>query len=79
MKTVLLEDSPTQAARNSGEDGGGQLGLVLRSLQPTEQQELHTKGKLLVEDVSGTCRPPACSRETWCWVSTGSESRPWRT
>lgn len=53
VKTVLLEDSPAQVARNSGEDGGGKLGLVLRSLQPSEQQELHTKGKLLVEDVSG--------------------------
>jgi serine protease Do len=53
VKTVLLEDNPTQVARSSGEDGGGKLGLVLRSLQPTEQQELHTKGRLLVEDVSG--------------------------
>jgi serine protease Do len=54
VKTVLLEDSPTQAARNSaGEDGGGKLGLVLRSLQPNEQQELHTKGRLLIEDVTG--------------------------
>ena len=53
VKTVLLEDSPTQAARGSAEDGGGKLGLVLRSLQPNEQQELHTKGRLLVEDVSG--------------------------
>jgi serine protease Do len=53
VKTVLLEDSPAQAARASGEDGGGKLGLVLRSLQPSEQQELHTKGRLLVEDVSG--------------------------
>ena len=53
VKTVLLEDSPAQVARTSGDDGGGKLGLVLRSLQPSEQQELHTKGKLLVEDVSG--------------------------
>jgi serine protease Do len=53
VKTVLLEDSPAQVARASGEDGGGKLGLVLRSLQPNEQQELHTKGRLLVEDVSG--------------------------
>jgi serine protease Do len=53
VKTVLLEDSPAQAAKASGEDGGGKLGLVLRSLQPAEQQELHTKGRLLVEDVSG--------------------------
>jgi serine protease Do len=53
VKTVLLEDSPTQVARAAGEDGTGKLGLVLRSLQPNEQQELHTKGRLLVEDVSG--------------------------
>jgi serine protease Do len=53
VKTVLLEDSPVQVARTTGEDGGGKLGLVLRSLQPAEQQELHTKGRLLVEDVTG--------------------------
>ncbi len=53
VKTVLLEDSPAEVARSSGEDGGGKLGLVLRSLQPSEQKELHTKGRLLVEDVSG--------------------------
>jgi serine protease Do len=53
VKTVLLEDSATQVAKNRGEDGGGKLGLVLRSLQPSEQQELHTKGRLLVEDVTG--------------------------
>ena len=53
VKTVLLEDAPAQVARAAGEDGGGKLGLVLRSLQPAEQQELHTKGRLLVEDVSG--------------------------
>ena len=53
VKTVLLEDSPTQVARASAEDGTGKLGLKLRSLQPNEQQELHTKGRLLVEDVSG--------------------------
>jgi serine protease Do len=53
VKTVLLEDSPAQVSRNSGEEGGGKIGLVLRSLQPSEQQELHTKGKLLVEDVTG--------------------------
>jgi serine protease Do len=54
VKTVLLEDTPAQSARTpAGEDGGGKLGLVLRSLQPNEQQELHTKGHLLVEDVSG--------------------------
>jgi serine protease Do len=53
VKTVLLEDTPGQVARASGEDGGGKLGLVLRSLQPSEQQELHTKGRLVIEDVTG--------------------------
>jgi serine protease Do len=53
VKTVLLEDSATQVAKAHGEDGGGKLGLVLRSLQPSEQQELHTKGRLLIEDVTG--------------------------
>jgi serine protease Do len=54
VKTVLLDDEPVQAARNSGsEDGGGKLGLALRPLAPNEQQELHTKGRLVVEDVTG--------------------------
>jgi len=53
VKTVLLEESTTQVAKSHGEDGGGKLGLQLRSLQPGEQQELHTKGRLLVEDVTG--------------------------
>ncbi len=53
VKTVLLEDTPAQAAKNAGEDGGGKLGLAVRPLKPDEQQELHTKGRLVVEDVSG--------------------------
>jgi serine protease Do len=53
VKTVLLEDNPVQTARNSGEDSGGKLGLVLRALQPNEQKELNTKGHLLIEDVAG--------------------------
>ena len=53
VKTVLLEDSPAQAAKAAGEEGGGKLGLALRSLDPREQQQLHTKGRLVVEDVSG--------------------------
>jgi serine protease Do len=53
-KTVLLEDNPQQAAQKTpSEENGGKLGLVLRPLEPKEQQELHTKGKLLVDDVSG--------------------------
>jgi serine protease Do len=53
VKTVLLDEEPTQTARNQGDDGGGKLGLSLRPLDPKEQQELHTRGRLLVEDVSG--------------------------
>jgi serine protease Do len=53
VKTVLLDDQPAQAARNESEDGGGQLGLVVRQLDPKEQQEMHTRGRLLIEDVKG--------------------------
>ena len=54
VKTVLLDDEPAaQAARNESEDGGGKLGLVVRQLDPKEQQEMHTRGRLLIEDVTG--------------------------
>jgi serine protease Do len=53
VKTVLLEDTPAQAARGKGGDDAGRLGLAVRPLQPGEQQELHTRGRLLVEDVTG--------------------------
>jgi serine protease Do len=54
VKTVLLDDEPTQVARNAaGEDDGGKLGLAVRPLAPNEQQELHTRGRLVVEDVTG--------------------------
>ena len=53
VKTVLLEDSPAQAARNGAEDGGGRLGLAVRPLDAGERQELHTQGRLVVEDVTG--------------------------
>lgn len=54
VKTVLLEDSPPQNARNKGgEDLGGKLGLAVRALKPEEQQELHTKGRLVVQEVTG--------------------------
>ncbi len=53
VKTVLLDDEPAQTARSEGGEEGGKLGLALRPLEPREQQELHTRGKLLVEDVSG--------------------------
>jgi serine protease Do len=53
VKTVLLDDEPVQAARNGSEDGGGKLGLAVRQLDPKEQQEMHTRGRLLIEDVTG--------------------------
>ncbi len=53
VKTVLLDDETVQTARAGSEDGGGKLGLSLRPLDPKEQQELHTRGRLLIEDVSG--------------------------
>ena len=53
VKTVLLDDEPAQSAKTGGEDGGGKLGLAVRQLDAKEQQELHTRGKLVVEDVSG--------------------------
>jgi serine protease Do len=53
VKTVLLDDEPAQAAANTSEDGGGKLGLAVRPLNPKEQDELHTRGRLLIEDVSG--------------------------
>jgi serine protease Do len=53
VKTVMLEDSPAQVARSAGEDGGGKLGLAVRPLEPSEQKELHTKGRLVVEEVTG--------------------------
>jgi serine protease Do len=53
VKTVLLDDEPMQTARNNADDGGGKLGLAVRSLDPKEQQQLHTRGRLLVEEVSG--------------------------
>ena len=53
VKTVLLDDGPAQAARNENDDGGGKLGIAVRPLDPKEQQQLHTRGRLVVEDVSG--------------------------
>ena len=53
VKTILLEDQVTAVSKNNTEDGSGKLGLSLRALDPKEQQEMHTKGKLVVEDVAG--------------------------
>ncbi len=53
VRTVLLEDEPAQVAKADAEDDGGKLGLALRPLDPDEQHQLHTKGRLVVEEVSG--------------------------
>src|SRR6202522_228536 len=53
VKTVLLDDEPAQAARNESEDSGSKLGLTVRQLDPKEQQEMHTRGRLLIEGVKG--------------------------
>ncbi len=53
VKTVLLDEEPSQTARTENDDAGGKLGLSVRPLDPKEQQELHTRGRLLVEEVSG--------------------------
>lgn len=53
VKTVLLDDSPAKAAKAAGEDDAGKLGLAVRPLDSSEQEELHTKGRLLVEEVAG--------------------------
>jgi serine protease Do len=54
VRTVLLEDEPVQGSRRRDtQDDGGKLGLALRPLDSKEQAELHTRGKLVVEEVSG--------------------------
>ena len=53
VKTVLLDEEPSQSARNANDDGGGKLGLAVRPLEPKEQQQMHTRGRLVVEDVTG--------------------------
>jgi len=53
VRTVLLEDEPAQVAKADSEEDGGKLGLALRPLDPDEQRQLHTKGRLVVEEVSG--------------------------
>jgi serine protease Do len=53
VKTVLLDEEPARTAHSENDDGGGKLGLAVRPLDPKEQQQLHTRGRLLVEDVSG--------------------------
>jgi serine protease Do len=53
VKTVLLQDEPAQTAKNESDDDGGKLGLAVRALEPDEQHQLHTRGRLVVEDATG--------------------------
>jgi serine protease Do len=54
IKTIALDDTPQAMAKNAvDEEGGGKLGLQLRPLQPREQQQMRTKGALVIEDVTG--------------------------
>ena len=53
VRTILLDDEPTQAAKAESDDDGGKLGLAVRPLDADEQHELRTRGHLVVEDVTG--------------------------
>jgi serine protease Do len=53
VRTILLDDEPAQAAKNESDDDGGKLGLAVRPLDADEQHELRTRGRLVVEDVTG--------------------------
>jgi serine protease Do len=54
VRTISLDDEPAQKnARGQSEDDGGKLGLSVRPLNPNEQEQLGTKGQLLVEDANG--------------------------
>ena len=53
VRTILLDDEPAQAAKAEGDDDGGKLGLAVRPLDADEQHELRTRGRLMVEDVTG--------------------------
>jgi serine protease Do len=53
VRTILLDDEPAPVAKNDSADDGGKLGLAVRPLDADEQHELHTRGRLVVEDVTG--------------------------
>ena len=53
VRTVLLKDQTAELASNNGAGDGGKLGVAVRELNPDEQRELHTRGHLVIEDVSG--------------------------
>jgi serine protease Do len=53
VRTILLDDEPAQIAKNDSDNDGGKLGLAVRPLDADEQHELRTRGRLVVEDVTG--------------------------
>jgi serine protease Do len=53
VRTILLDDEPGQIAKNDSGNDGGKLGLAVRPLDADEQHELRTRGRLVVEDVTG--------------------------
>ena len=54
VRTIPLDDEPAlKNARADRENDGSKLGLALRPLNPSEQDHLDTKGRLLVEDATG--------------------------
>jgi hypothetical protein len=72
-----LDDEPANAARSHKILKAGKLGRQA-PLEPNEQQELHTKGRLVVEDVTGPALA-AGQGGRWCWVngsSVGSVAGP---
>jgi serine protease Do len=54
IKIAELEDEPTVASNDAPADSDtGKLGLAVRPLTGNEQRELHTAGRLVVEDSDG--------------------------
>ncbi|HUX72612.1 MAG TPA: Do family serine endopeptidase [Steroidobacteraceae bacterium] len=53
VRTVLLQDQSMRLASGNGAGDGGKLGVAVRSLNPDEQRQLHTRGHLVIESVTG--------------------------
>ena len=70
-----------QAARSRGaRTAAASSGWCVRSLQPSEQKELHTKGRLLVEDVTGPALAAGLQPgDVVLGVNGVGRRDPWRT
>jgi serine protease Do len=53
VKVGELEDERVASADDAAGSEGGKLGLAVRPLNPAEQQQAQTDGRLLVEEVTG--------------------------